>query len=44
VRITVNGNTANNWASITELDIFGSSVSLTATYNFEPSLTLSGPP
>jgi hypothetical protein len=25
VRITVNGNTANNWASITELDIFGSS-------------------
>jgi hypothetical protein len=24
VRITVNGNTANNWASITELDVFGS--------------------
>jgi uncharacterized protein YxeA len=24
VRVTVNGNTANNWASITELDIFGS--------------------
>ena len=23
VRVTVNGNTANNWASITELDIFG---------------------
>jgi len=27
VRVTVNGNTANNWASITELDIFGSPVS-----------------
>jgi hypothetical protein len=27
VRITVNGNTANNWASITELDIFGPSSS-----------------
>ena len=27
VRITVNGNTANNWASITELDVFGSSAS-----------------
>ena len=27
VRVTVNGNTVNNWASITELDIFGSSVS-----------------
>jgi uncharacterized protein YxeA len=25
VRVTVNGNTANNWASITELDIFGTS-------------------
>ncbi len=25
VRVTVNGNTANNWASITELDVFGSS-------------------
>jgi uncharacterized protein YxeA len=44
VRVTVNGNTVNTWASITELDVFGSSVSLTATYNFEPSLTLSGPP
>jgi hypothetical protein len=43
VRITVNGNTANNWASIAELDIFGSSFSLTSTYNFEPSLSLSGP-
>jgi hypothetical protein len=43
VRITVNGNTANNWASIAELDIFGSSFSLTSAYNFEPSLSLSGP-
>jgi len=25
VRVTVNGNTANNWASVTELDVFGSS-------------------
>ncbi|HJY09637.1 MAG TPA: discoidin domain-containing protein, partial [Nitrososphaeraceae archaeon] len=25
VRVTVNGNSQNNWASITELDIFGSS-------------------
>ena len=23
VRVTVNGNTVNTWASITELDIFG---------------------
>jgi hypothetical protein len=30
VRITVNGNTANNWASITELDVFGSSASNSA--------------
>jgi hypothetical protein len=44
VRVTVNGNTVNNWASITELDIFGSSSSaLSATYNYGPSLTLSGP-
>jgi len=44
VRITVNGNTANTWASITELDVFGSSSSaLSATYNYGPSLTLSGP-
>ena len=27
VRVTVNGNSVNNWASITELDIFGSSSS-----------------
>jgi hypothetical protein len=25
VRVTVNGNTANNWANIVELDVFGSS-------------------
>jgi hypothetical protein len=44
VRVTVNGNTANNWASITELDVFGSSSSaLSSTYNYGPSLTLSGP-
>jgi len=46
VRVTVNGNTVSNWASITELDIFGTSASATAssTYNYGPSLTLSGPP
>jgi len=44
VRITVNGNTANNWASITELDVFGtSSASSSSLYNYGPSLTLSGP-
>jgi hypothetical protein len=44
VRITVNGNTANNWASMTELDVFGSgSASSSSLYNYGPSLTLSGP-
>ena len=44
VRITVNGNTANNWASITELDIFAmSSSTASSLYNYDPSLTLSGP-
>jgi F5/8 type C domain len=44
VRITVNGNTANNWASITELDIFGSAFSpATSLYEYAPSLSLSGP-
>jgi Bacterial Ig domain/F5/8 type C domain/Calcineurin-like phosphoesterase len=43
VRVTVNGNTANTWASITELDVFGSSSSsATSLYNYGPSLTLSG--
>jgi F5/8 type C domain/Bacterial Ig domain/Calcineurin-like phosphoesterase len=45
VRVTVNGNTANNWANIVELDIFGTSSSATSSslYNYGPSLTLSGP-
>ena len=44
IRVTVNGNTQNNAASIYELDIFGpSAASLSSTYNYEPSLTLSGP-
>ena len=30
VKITVNGNTQNNWASITEIDMFGSDSSVTA--------------
>ncbi len=44
VRVTVNGNNVNNYAQITELDIFGpSAASLSSTHNYEPSLTLSGP-
>ena len=45
VRVTVNGNTVNTWASITELDIFGTSSSATSSslYNYGPSLSLSGP-
>jgi uncharacterized protein YxeA len=45
VRVTVNGNTANTWASITELDIFGTSSSALSSslYNYGPSLSLSGP-
>jgi hypothetical protein len=44
VRVTVNGNSNNDWASITELDIFGTSSSLASSlYNYGPSLTLSGP-
>jgi hypothetical protein len=44
VRVTINGNTQSNSASIYEIDIFGSSSSaLSATYNYGPSLTLSGP-
>jgi hypothetical protein len=45
VRVTVNGNTVNTWASITELDIFGTSSSALSSslYNYGPSLSLSGP-
>ncbi len=44
VRVTINGNTQSSDASIYELDIFGpSAASLSSTYNYEPSLTLSGP-
>jgi hypothetical protein len=43
VRITINGNTQNNAASIYELDIFGSSSSSLTAYHHEPSLSLSGP-
>jgi hypothetical protein len=45
VRVTVNGNTVNNWANIAELDVFGTSSSFTSSslYNYDPSLTLSGP-
>jgi hypothetical protein len=47
VRVTVTGNTANNnYASISEIDIFGPSASATSSslYSYGPSLTLSGPP
>jgi hypothetical protein len=45
VRVTVTGNTANNnYASITEIDIYGTSASAaSSSYNYGPSLTLSGP-
>ncbi|TLX88898.1 MAG: discoidin domain-containing protein, partial [Thaumarchaeota archaeon] len=45
VRVTVNGNTQNSYASMYEIDIFGSSSSATSSslYNYGPSLTLSGP-
>ncbi|HTH22977.1 MAG TPA: hypothetical protein VL854_12225, partial [Nitrososphaeraceae archaeon] len=46
VRITVNGNSANNWASITELDVFGTSTSTSSLssspYTYSPSLALTG--
>ena len=36
VRVTVNGNSVNNWASITELDIFGISSVSPGNYNYSP--------
>ena len=42
VRVTVNGNSQNNWASITELDVFGTSSAPSGDYHYSPSLTLSG--
>src|SRR6476619_45233 len=43
VRITVNGNSANNWASITELDVFGSgSPGSGCTANLPLTVTASG--
>jgi Concanavalin A-like lectin/glucanases superfamily/F5/8 type C domain len=41
VKITVNGNTQNAWASITEIDVYGSSVS-SVGYNYAPSFTATG--
>ena len=43
VRVTINGNTQNNAASMYELDIFGSLSASVTGYHFEPSLSLSGP-
>jgi len=43
VKITVNGNSQNSWASITEIDVYGlSSTSTSGGYVYSPSLTLSG--
>ena len=42
VRITVNGNSQNSWASITELDIFGASSVSSGDYHYDPSLALTG--
>ena len=42
VRVTVNGNSQNDWASITELDVFGTSSTQSGDYRFAPGLALSG--
>ncbi len=42
VRVTVNGNSQNNWASMTELDIFGTSSVQSGDYHYAPSLVLTG--
>lgn len=42
VKITVNGNSQNSWASITEIDVYGQSSISSGGYNYSPSLTLSG--
>ena len=42
VKVTINGNTQNNAASIYELDVFGSLSASVTGYHFEPSLSLSG--
>jgi hypothetical protein len=45
VRVTVSGNTQNNYASMYEIDVFSPSQTLAASsYSYGPSLTLSGPP
>ena len=43
VKVTINGNTQNNAASMYELDVFGSLSASVTGYHFEPSLSLSGP-
>jgi hypothetical protein len=42
VRVTVNGNSQNSWASITELDIFGTSSASSGNYHYAPSFTATG--
>ena len=42
VRVTVNGNSQNNWASITELDIFGTTSVSSGDYHYAPGLSLTG--
>ena len=42
IRVTVNGNSQNNWASITEIDIFGTSSAPSGDYHYSPGLPLSG--
>ena len=41
VKITVNGNTANSWAAITEIDVFGGTTTSTATN--QPPTANAGP-
>jgi concanavalin A-like lectin/glucanase superfamily protein/F5/8 type C domain-containing protein len=42
VRVTVNGNTVNNWASITELDASGSSSISSVGYDYGPGFSATG--
>ena len=44
IRVTVNGNTQNNYASMYEIDVRGSLSSSLSGYNYGPGLYLSGPP
>ena len=42
VKVTVNGNSENNWASITELDIIGTASISSEGYSYDPGFTATG--